>query len=139
MDRGIAEVLPHEEEETSIPELVSCDEEGPPNVAAHRNPGNVYPPDSKAFMNTIQPPDSRFIVPDGQLIVLERRDERFPYIYRLKTHPHPLLPPVVVEHIKETWVHIVDPSPEAQRRRFEFEKNLTIPIGPDDLMPQLGS
>ena len=62
-----------------------------PNVAAHRNPGNFYPPDSKAFMNTIQPPDSRFVIPDGQLIVLKRRDERFPYIYRLFKFRSPLM------------------------------------------------
>ncbi|EDR14137.1 uncharacterized protein LACBIDRAFT_321948 [Laccaria bicolor S238N-H82] len=85
----------------------------------------------------------QFVVPDADLIILEWRDARFYYVYRLqKPHPHPKLNTAVPDaskYIKETWVYIVDTSPEHQKQRFDFEETLSVPIGPDLLMDEIGA
>jgi hypothetical protein len=45
--------------------------------------------------------------------------------------------PDTSKYINETWVYIVDTSPEQQKDRFEFEETLSVPIGPDSLMEEI--
>ena len=101
-----------------------------------------YPPDGKDFMRKNGPIDPQFVVPDAELIIMERRDAQFYYVYRMqKPHPHVKLNEVIPDaskYIEETWVYIVDTSPEKQKERFEFEETLSIPIGPDSLMDEIG-
>ena len=46
--------------------------------------------------------------------------------------------PDASKYIDETWVYIVNTSPEQQKQRFEFEETLSVPIGPDSLMDEIG-
>ena len=134
------ELLLNEAEETLLPE-------DPQNSAASfcassSGTGARYPPDGTEFMRKNGPIDEQYIVPDADLIILERRDARFYYVYRLRNlHPHIKLNKIMPDaskYIDETWVYIVNTSPEQQKKRFEFEETLSVPIGPDSLMDDIG-
>ncbi|KIJ91825.1 hypothetical protein K443DRAFT_135423 [Laccaria amethystina LaAM-08-1] len=91
--------------------------------------GSRYPLDGKEFMRKNGPIDEQYAVPDADLIILERRDVRFYYVYRLRT-PHP--------HIELNEI-MPNASKYEQKKRFEFEETLSVPIGPDSLMDELGA
>src|SRR6202789_2012268 len=47
-----------------------------------------YPPDPQApFILESGPSDSDLVVKEGSLLYHPRRDGRFPYLYRVKSHP----------------------------------------------------
>ncbi|KIJ91222.1 hypothetical protein K443DRAFT_74641, partial [Laccaria amethystina LaAM-08-1] len=100
-----------------------------------------YPPDGKEFMRKNGPIDQQYLVPDADLIILERRDACFYYIYCLQ-NPHlhvelNELMPDASKYINETWVYIVHTSPEQQKQSFQFEETLSVPIAPDSLMNEI--
>lgn len=133
------ELLQNETEETILPE----DEHNVATAFFASSSGlSRYPSDGVDFMLKNGPIDPQLVVPDADLIILERRDARFYYVYRLQNpHPHPKLNTAVPDaskYIKETWVYIVDTSPEHQKQRFDFEETLSVPIGPDSLMDEIG-
>jgi hypothetical protein len=134
------ELLLHEAEETYLPE---DDQNVATGIhASNSGPVSHYPLDGKEFMRKNGPTDPQFVVPDADLIISEQRDARFYYVYRLRSpHPHIQLNkdmPDASKYINETWVYIVDTSPEQQKDRFEFEETLSVPIGPDSLMEEIG-
>jgi hypothetical protein len=135
------ELLLNEAEETYLPEdsqnlTISFQ-------ASSCGTGSRYPLDGKEFMRKNGPIDEQYAVPDADLIILERRDVRFYYVYRLRTpHPHIELNEIMPDaskYVNETWVYIVNTSPKEQKKRFEFEETLSVPIGPDSLMDELGA
>ena len=133
------ELLQNETEETILPE----DEQNIAKAFQASSTGlSRYPSDEGTFMLKNGPIDPQFVVPDADLIILERRDDRFYYVYRLqKPHPHLQLNedmPEASKYIKETWVYIVNTSSEEQKQRFDFEETLSVPIGPDSLMDEIG-
>ena len=94
---------------------------------------NLYPPDKKRCM-AHTPSDPLKIVKNGQLWFHKHRDDRFPYIYRVESHP--LVHNTDV--IKNIYVYIEDTRPEAMRAKHLFEKDLKVPLGPDKTMAALG-
>lgn len=80
------------------------------------------------------PTDSRFRIPGGTLQFNAERDTHFPYIYRIPTHALVHAP----EYIKTIWIHIVDTSTEARMARANFEKSLSVPLGPNAFMDTYG-
>ncbi|KIJ98238.1 hypothetical protein K443DRAFT_628290, partial [Laccaria amethystina LaAM-08-1] len=134
------ELLVNEAEETHLPE----DSQNMATSFYASSSGAVsrYPPDGKEFMRKNGPIDQQYVVPDADLIILEQWDARFYYVYRLRSpHPHIQLNkdmPDASKYINETWVYIVDTSPEQQKQRFQFEETLSVPIGPDSLMNEIG-
>jgi hypothetical protein len=131
------ELLLNEAEETYLPEdspLLTISFQ-----ASSCGTGSRYPLDGKEFMRKNGPINEQYVVPDADLIILEWRDVCFYYVYRLRTpHPHIEIMPDASKYVNETWVYIVNTSPKEQKKRFEFEETLSVPIGPDSLMDELG-
>lgn len=135
------EILLYEAEETHL--LEDSHNIATPFYASSSGAGSRYPPDGNEFMRKSGPIDQQYVVPDADLLYLERRDARFYYVYRLRNlHPYNVelnkLMPNASEYIDQTWVYIVDTSPEQQKVRFQFEDTLSVPIGPDSLMDDIG-
>ena len=63
------------------------------------------------------------------------RDARFPYIYRISTHALVNSP----EHFKTILIRVVDTSIKARISRAQFDKTLSVPLGPNSLMNEYGS
>jgi hypothetical protein len=101
-------------------------------MSAQSNP--IYPIDRTACMTVDGPTDRRFQITDGTLLYNPERDARFPYIYKIPTHALVHSP----KHIKTILVHIVDTSIEARIARANYEKTLSVPLGPDKFMDNYG-
>jgi hypothetical protein len=95
----------------------------------------TYPRDRSAFMSPEGPPDLRFRIPRGELLYHPRRDARFPYLYRISTHASVHSP----DHIKIILIRVVDTSVDARIRCAQFDKTLSVPLGPDALMKEYGT
>lgn len=89
--------------------------------------------DHLAFMSPEGPPDLRFRIPRGELQYHPRRDA--PYLYRISTHAsvHSL------DHIKIILICVVDTSVDARIHCAQFDKTLSVPLGPDALMKEYGT
>jgi hypothetical protein len=74
------------------------------------------------------------VVDGGCLVYDEHRDERFPYLYEVSTHP--LVHNTVA--VKRILVYIVDTDPAALKGRAAWEDTLCVPLGPDAAMAQHG-
>jgi hypothetical protein len=96
-------------------------------------PFRVYPNDRSICMTKDGPIDHRFRIPGGTLRYNAERDARFPYIFQVKTHTL-----VRSEYFKTIWVHVVDTSIDARVARANFEKTLSVPLGPNCDMDHYG-
>lgn len=93
-----------------------------------------YPRDRSTVMSKDGPTNPLFQVSNGKLLYNPNRDARFPYIYEVATHAL-----LHSQHITRIFVHIVDTSLEARVGRAEFEKKLSVPLGPNALMEKYGT
>jgi hypothetical protein len=80
------------------------------------------------------PKDTRFQIPGGILLYNPERDARFPYLYEIPTHALVHSP----EYVKKILIHVVDTSTEARVACAKFEKNLSVPLGPNIDMDNYG-
>lgn len=97
-----------------------------------------YPPDPQApFMLESGPRDPDLVVNNGILLFHPKRDGRFPYIYRVLSHPQVdnMIDKTVIKNI---LVYIQDTEPSALKRLLDFENTLFVPLGPDASMCDLG-
>ncbi|KAF9522820.1 hypothetical protein CPB83DRAFT_776472 [Crepidotus variabilis] len=85
-------------------------------------------------MSLTGPTDKLFTVPDGTLRVHPNRDARFPYLYQVHGHPLVRADPA----IQQVFVFVIDTSPLALKALLDFEDSLTVPLGPDASMEDLG-
>ncbi|KAF9522808.1 hypothetical protein CPB83DRAFT_727186, partial [Crepidotus variabilis] len=85
-------------------------------------------------MSLTGPSDKLFTVPDGTLRVHPNRDARFPYLYKVHNHPLVRADPA----IQQVFVFVIDTSPSALKQLLDFEDSLTVPLGPDASMEDLG-
>ncbi|KIJ89475.1 hypothetical protein K443DRAFT_117939 [Laccaria amethystina LaAM-08-1] len=76
------------------------------------------------------PSDPLKIVKNGTLWYHKNRDARFPYLYKVETHP--LVHNTDV--IKHIYVYVEDTRSSAMRVKRLFEKDLKVPLGPDKTM-----
>jgi hypothetical protein len=88
-----------------------------------------YPLDKKQFMAQ-NPSDPLKIVKNGTLCYNKNRDARFPYLYKVESHP--LVHNTDV--IKHIYVYVEDTGTTAMRAKRLFEKDLKVPLGPDKTM-----
>ena len=95
----------------------------------------TYPVDCSTYMSKEGPGDPRFHISGGVLQYHPKRDSRFPYLYRIPTHALVHSP----DYIKVILIHVVDTSLEARVRRAEFDKTLSVPLGPNALMHEYGT
>jgi hypothetical protein len=95
----------------------------------------TYPTDRSVFMSPEGPSDPRFRIPEGVLRYHPRRDARFPYIYRISKHALVHSP----AHIKIILIRVVDTSINARISRAQFDKTLSVPLGPNELMDEYGT
>jgi hypothetical protein len=95
----------------------------------------VYPSDWSTSMNQEGPSDRRFRIPGGALLYHPLRDARFPYIYRILSHPLVHSP----QHFTTILIRVVDTSIKARISRAQFDKTLTVPLGPNSLMNEYGT
>ena len=97
-----------------------------------------YPPDAQApFMQESGPSNPDFVVKDGTLLFHQQRDGRFPYLYRVSSHP--LVDEMIDKTaIKNILVYVQDTEPTALKQLLDFENTLFVPLGPNNLMPGLG-
>lgn len=93
-----------------------------------------YPLDRSAFMSQEGPSDPQFRIPGGVLLYHPQRDARFPYIYRLSTHALVHSP----DHFNTILIRVVDTSVKARISRAQFDKTLSVPLGPNALMNEYG-
>ena len=83
------------------------------------------------------PPDPDLVVKDGILLFHPQRDSRFPYLYRVQSHP--LVDEMLDKTaIKNILVYIQDTEPSALKHLLDFENTLFVPLGPDESMHGLG-
>ena len=94
----------------------------------------TYPSDLSTCMSPEGPSDPRFCIPGGVLLYHPQRDARFPYLYRLSTHALVHSP----DHIKTILIRVVDTSVNARIDRAQFDKKLSVPLGPNALMNEYG-
>jgi len=94
-----------------------------------------YPVDRSAFMSKEGPPDPRFRIPEGELVYRAQRDARFPYLYRVLTHALVHSP----DHFKLILIRVVDTSIKARIRCAQFDRGLSVPLGPNALMDEYGT
>jgi len=116
--------LPYFSRKTQTPHIIHC-----PIMPAS------YPADRSTCMSKEGPADPRFRILGGVLQYHPERDGRFPYLYRIPTHalvhsPH---------HIKTILIRIVNTSVEARIRCAQFDKTLSVPLGPNALMDKYGT
>jgi hypothetical protein len=95
----------------------------------------IYPIDQTSCMMSDGPIDPRFQVKGGTLLYNPKRDGRFPYIYQIPSHALVHSP----KHITKILIHIVDTSIKARTARADYEKTLSVPLGPDANMDNYGS
>ena len=80
------------------------------------------------------PTDHRFQIPGGILQYNPERDVHFPYIYEITTHALVHSP----NYIKTILIHVVDTAIDARVKRANFEKTLSVPLGPNAIMDNYG-
>ncbi|RDB26598.1 hypothetical protein Hypma_005594 [Hypsizygus marmoreus] len=80
-------------------------------------------------------PPSHLQVPGGKLM-FTRRDGRFAYFYEVFNHP--LTQGRCPRLMGRTFVYLQDTYLPAMARELEFEKLLTVKLGPDDMMAETG-
>jgi hypothetical protein len=97
-------------------------------------PTSTYPIDRSSSMMKDGPTDRRFQIPGGILQYNPERDARFPYIYEITTHALVHSP----KYIKTILIHIVDTSIDARVKRANFEKTISVPLGPNTIMDNYG-
>lgn len=97
-------------------------------------PVPTYPRDRSSCMSENGPKDPRFQISGGTLRYNPERDALFPYVYKISTHA------LVHSHkyIKNILIHVVDTSIDARIKRAEFEKTLSVPLGPNGNMNNYG-
>jgi hypothetical protein len=94
-----------------------------------------YPRDRSACMSQEGPPDSRFHIPGGILLHHPKRDNRFPYLYRVSSHSLVHSP----EQFNVILVRVVDTSVDARILNAQFIESLSVPLGPNSLMDEHGT
>ena len=94
----------------------------------------AYPADKARCMCIDGPEDKRFVVDGGCLVYDEHRDERFPYLYEVPSHP--LVHNTVA--VKRILVYVIETDPAALKCRAAWEDTLCVPLGPDAAMAQHG-
>lgn len=94
----------------------------------------TYPPDRSACMSREGPSDHRFRIAGGVLLYHPKRDARFPYLYRISTHALVHSPDL----IKTILIRVVDTSIKARVDCAQFDKKLSVPLGPNALMHDYG-
>lgn len=94
-----------------------------------------YPVDFLTTMSKEGPADPRFRISGGVLQYCPQRDSRFPYLYQIPTHSLVHSP----DQIKTILIRIVDTSMEARIRSAQFDKTLSVPLGPNALMDKYGT
>ena len=92
------------------------------------------PRDCITCMNQDGPMDPRFRIPNGTLLYNPSRDERLPYLYSIPTHELVHSP----QYFKKILIHVVDTSVDDRTTRAKYEKTLSVPLGPNDLMEKYG-
>jgi hypothetical protein len=95
----------------------------------------TYPMDRSDFMSPEGPSDTRFRIQEGVLLYHPKRDARFPYIYRISSHALVHSP----AHIRIILIRVVDTSIDARISRAQFDKTLSLPLGPNALMEEYGT
>jgi hypothetical protein len=95
----------------------------------------TYPADCSTFMSRDGPADPRFRILGGVLQYHPKRDSRFPYLYRIPTHTLVHSP----DQIKTILIRVVDTSVEARICSAQFDKTLSVPLGPNGLMNKYGT
>ena len=93
-----------------------------------------YPVDRSTYMSKEGPANPQFRILGGDLLYHPKRDGRFPYLYRIPTHTLVHSP----DHFHTILIHIVDPSMKARIRCAQFDKTLSVPLGPNVLMEEYG-
>ena len=94
----------------------------------------LYPSDKTRRM-ALTPSDPLKIVKNGKLWFHRNRDGRFPYIYKVDSHP--LVHNTNV--IKHIYVYIEDTRTEAMHAKRLFEKDLKVLLGLDKTMAGHGT
>ena len=94
-----------------------------------------YPLDCSTYMSEEGPADRRFHIPGGILQYHPKRDSRFPYLYRIPTHALVHSP----DQFRIILIRIVDTSVEARICCGQFDKTLSVPLGPNTLMDEYGT
>ncbi|KAJ3508347.1 hypothetical protein NLJ89_g5806 [Agrocybe chaxingu] len=94
----------------------------------------LYPPKASGVSMATSPSAPDLEVPAGTLLHHANRNSRFPFLYRVESHPA-VTNRDVVKHI---LVYIHDTSPEAQAEFLAFEESLEVPLGPDELIHSFG-
>lgn len=77
--------------------------------------------------------DPRFRIPGGTLQYNPIRNANFPYIYQIPTHTL-----VHSEFITTILIRVVDTSLEARIAQANFQKALSVPLGPNADMHNYG-
>lgn len=91
----------------------------------------VYPSTRTKVHSGQLPNDKLWHVKGGTPLNVANRDNRFPLIWAVQSHPF-------TPSKYTTWVIIMDTSEEARRERSKFEAELTTPLGPDRFMDHYG-
>lgn len=84
-----------------------------------------------------EPPNTHR-VPGGDLLFHPNRDGRLPYLYIVQSHPLVDRSKLRVDSPGRTLVYVQDTSKETMKAQAEFEDTLEVPLGPDELMVELG-
>lgn len=83
-------------------------------------------------------PPNMHRVPGGTLLFHPNRDGRLPYLYTVQSHPLVDRSKLRVDSPGRILVYIQDTSKEAMTAQAVFEDTLEVPLGPDELMVELG-
>lgn len=77
-------------------------------------------------------------VPGGNLLFHPNRDGRLPYLYIVQNHPLVDRSKLRVGSPGRILVYVQDTSKETMTAQAAFEDTLEVPLGPDELMVELG-
>ena len=94
-----------------------------------------YPSDRSACMSQEGPSNPRFCIEGGVLQYHPQRDARFPYIYQISTHALVHSP----DNFTTILIRVVDTSVKARTSLAQFDKTLSVPLGPNALMNEYGT
>ena len=93
-----------------------------------------YPVDCLTFMSKEGPPDPRFCILEDELVYHTQHNAHFPYLYCILTHALVHLP----DHFKLILICVINTSVEARISCTQFDKGLSVPLGPNTLMDKYG-